>query len=1036
MGTPSGIRRSVAICLCWSFLIPMMPPPAQAIDPYKFVIVKPGQPTIWSLGQAHYLLANMHQRNRDLSTRLPNENDLDPNRANASRLEALRRALRFEAQFDESIGAKNDLETERFRREEVRQENARITLEERRQERTRVENELLVINEELTRLQELDRQSTETRGRTTPPTPPSAEDNERKLRIELLKVRKAQKDTEKARLDSEITALTTTATTNPTLPTFQTAPLSEGSGGLPQSAAFDKFVTDALEGFSSPTLAASTALDNFVQMQYEIISKQLTLLRDETGPDERIIFLELPASIYSADGWGDDYVAEVEWEVTQYFDKAPPKEIRDEVMKAAVEKSGKLADSEMCKQGEDIGNDTDLYKNCPITLEMIQIAANRAAITNRPLIQAYETERQQYEAQRKKKGVGDPPKMPTLDDAGGKKVLAEGGFLRVRALDIIPRQSALNVNQHHATVKNVGILGFLKFLSGFGAKVDFQNQKELYEQFLQQEVFASGYGKGTNTFGWTFGPLPGSKRVAPGQRTTYAVLAVPRDTLALELLPKHRVFRRNQIRPPKAVEADRIIVRVPGPQTDGFWISEASYTPAPKGKRASVVLEGLYFSPQLGILVNGTPLQRVVSITRSGSKEEPALLAVGIHGEYELTNSRQVVLSFSMGSDYTGTPVITLVTPDKSAPINFFKVKVNGLDKTSLDRLSTLNPMFTDELEVAGKLEVIRRPDVLKPGPDSCTVKYVLARLGGARLGGKGLRPKARIYVNNRELPVDLRDPETSLREGVGHQKEFAVQESTGSYFLYFEDPGAEVAVRVHQPTRQGFEEKSFTHVFFTPFSHKLRHYRQGVRGNPSEVHLTFTDRDNTITGVSLTEPPLASCPRLERDDKSVLVTCLVPSLAGGMERDFIVAKVERSSAAVTVPPKFVDITLPVQARVATVVNPRTGNASGFADEQPYVTISGFNLHNVTAVIFGEQVVKLSASGSREMIMVRVPKAEGIPPGQSIVVPVFFQTSTDGEAKIPSGAFYTFFGPPLQPSYVTWPCVAGAPCPQPVGGKP
>ena len=36
----------------------------------------------------------------------------------------------------------------------------------------------------------------------------------------------------------------------------------------------------------SPSIAATLRLDNHVGMQYEIISKQLTLLRDEVGPGE------------------------------------------------------------------------------------------------------------------------------------------------------------------------------------------------------------------------------------------------------------------------------------------------------------------------------------------------------------------------------------------------------------------------------------------------------------------------------------------------------------------------------------------------------------------------------------------------------------------------------------------------------------------------------------------------------------------------------------------------------------------------------
>jgi hypothetical protein len=67
-----------------------------------------------------------------------------------------------------------------------------------------------------------------------------------------------------------------------------------------------------LDQVDRPKLAATTVLDNFIGMQYEIIAKQLTLLRDEVGPEYRIIFLELPALIYTAASKGDDYIAQVQ----------------------------------------------------------------------------------------------------------------------------------------------------------------------------------------------------------------------------------------------------------------------------------------------------------------------------------------------------------------------------------------------------------------------------------------------------------------------------------------------------------------------------------------------------------------------------------------------------------------------------------------------------------------------------------------------------------------------------------------------------
>ena len=869
------IKRLVAGSLCWSLLIPFAPQPAEALKPSEIVIVEAGQPAVWSLGQAHYLLANMHKRNLDLSTRLPSEDDLDPNRINASRLEALRTALSVEAQFDQSIGVGNDLERNRFRNEQGRQEQAREALTQRRADLAVLDSELLTLNEELAVLQEQDRQRNAARAATTPPTPPSEADNARKVRIELLKVRKTQKETERTRLESEISSLNTAATTNPTAPNLQTVELGTG-GGLPSSQTFDAFMKKALDDFGRPSLAPSIALDNFVGMQYEIISKQLTLLRDEVGPGERVIFLELPSSIYTVASKADDYVAQVEWEVTRYWEVPSEEKELQEVSRRALKDQGKDVEYYGCpndsqdeqndKSFEDYASKVDC-QILPFTLEMIRKFGKQ------------------------------------------KEAVNSDGDVLVRALDIIPRQSALNVNEHHATVRYMGILGGLRWLSGFGAQLNFQRQKELYEQFIQQEIFASGYGKGTNSFGWTFGALPGSKRLAPGQRTTYAVLAVPRDTAALELTPKTRAFKR------KAVPGDKdvmpsFMVGVPGAQIDGFYVDRVSYTPVTKGKRAAVILEGSNFSPQTGVLVNGTPLKKAISITRAGSKEAPATLATGIEGEYELTNSKQIVLSFGMGSDYVGTPLITLVTPGKSSAINFFNLEINNRPRAprneprqTLDWVSAFEPMFIDDFSPNAELEEIDRYSVAG------------SEFVAARLQGRGLRPGALINVNDRllkRLPFGTRM--RVIQSKYGRAEEFSAQESTGAYVVYFKKPGDECTVRYQQATRQGFDGTKITHVLNVPFSHKIRNYRRGFRGGPAEVDLTFTSKDATVQRIRLSDGLQSARPavsggclnfELEGTNK-YRVRCMIPPLDGRVERDFVSVRLDRSAGV-----KFVDISLP-----------------------------------------------------------------------------------------------------------------------------
>src|SRR5688500_13174178 len=72
-----------------------------------------GQPSIWSLAQAHYLLSNMHQENRGLKVPMPTT-ELNPNSINGARLDILRSAFGAEVQFSGTSGQQNRLNQSRY----------------------------------------------------------------------------------------------------------------------------------------------------------------------------------------------------------------------------------------------------------------------------------------------------------------------------------------------------------------------------------------------------------------------------------------------------------------------------------------------------------------------------------------------------------------------------------------------------------------------------------------------------------------------------------------------------------------------------------------------------------------------------------------------------------------------------------------------------------------------------------------------------------------------------------------------------------
>lgn len=200
-------RKSFAYVLLCAFFANLLALPIQAQNQTtkgKPVNITFGQPNIWSLEQAHYLLAQM--RERSLSIKATNLTDLNPNSAEASRINLIRQILGISGTYQQLPSY---------------------------------------------------------------PIP-----------------------------DSTPTPTPTPVPSPVALP----SPIPSPSNQLSNSV-IEKFLQNpefVKMLLTNPKLNATTQLDNHIQLQYEIIAKQLTLLRDEVGPDERIVFLELPQSVYAS----------------------------------------------------------------------------------------------------------------------------------------------------------------------------------------------------------------------------------------------------------------------------------------------------------------------------------------------------------------------------------------------------------------------------------------------------------------------------------------------------------------------------------------------------------------------------------------------------------------------------------------------------------------------------------------------------------------------------------------------------------------
>lgn len=628
-------------------IISGLPVTAPAQD--RSVIISFGQPNIWSLEQAHYLLARMRSQNFKLRGKELVDTDLDPNDVTGTRLESIKTMLGVGVGFNQAAGFQNNLATRELNFNQQRRHQLLGLRDLRRAELRAVNDQLAALKVERERLN-ADTDATD------------AVKKVKDTEIEQKTLQQTQLNSEVTSLTGEIDGITSPATTlaTPTPPTADSTPLA--------NSVADKLLAkdDFLEDISAiPDLNASTKLDNQLNFQYELIAKQLTQLRDEVGPGERLVFLELPQSFYTVPDKANRKLAQVWWRVEGYYEE-------DEKSK---ETRGNYVPDE-CR--EDDQGDNKLKPN-PAAWRK-RLGCNPYSALDRP---------------RDKKDL--------LTNAGWNALSAGNRMTRedmVRVVDLIPRQSALNINEIQDKQKNFNLAGLFTWLSGIGISVDFQRERRLYEQFIQQDIYASAFGKGQSEFGWTFGPRPGTERIAPGLQTTHAILIVPEKAEAIKLRARGCFFPRKGFAPERFPEGGEsrnmrctkddetqstFNLVIPSTTENNFWVTGLEYRQVRPGERATVYVHGDYFSPQIGVLVNGVALRRSVglgqvemALPRSADGFEPAPT-----GDFEFVNSKLLILSFipplrGDSTPFKGTPRIELVTPGRARIINDLRLVVNG----------------------------------------------------------------------------------------------------------------------------------------------------------------------------------------------------------------------------------------------------------------------------------------------------------------------------------------------------------------------
>ena len=793
----------------------------------------------------------MHRRNLDL--RAKNLEALDVNEINGINIDILKSVLEIGATYDEAA---------RFNNNSARQDKT-FNNERRRQlinDIDRLEKEKL----ELTRVIAALKREKETA---------DSEDEKKIIEAQILEKTeiKAEVDSQIESKRTELNSLSSAGTTLANTTGGATFDPDKFPPGMMDAEIKDQ-IKKALEGLgANPKLNASLQLDKFLQLQYEIISKQLTLLRDEVGPGERLLFLELPQSINANYDKSDDMWAQSRWKISGFtgcmlklnsglipcnkllnFDGTP----RNEEDKNRQPRST-LEIYESVTSAENI---TDKFEITRFDITDREKFINKFKNkTDDSTLSAFFNDSAEYESMRNLNGqqlidavlkilndkIGlkesEAVRLSQLNrDSSLRKTATSGrtSFLErftgkdtqtirllnrlwiedelfpdslrklreedfaseyhslkndkkigdltvdnrlVRTVEIIPRQSSFNVNDIKVRNKSSALNFVVSTLFGLGGSFNYQQQRERYSQFVQQELYSSGFGKGSREFGWTFTSMPGTDRLLSGTRNTYAVVIIPQEATSIAVQSIGCSFDRTYKQPENfdaAVEmksneknksknncgAEKsFVIPIPGGGFDSnndFYVSGLTYQPVENGKRIVVSIYGSNFSSQIGLMVNGIALPAAIGLAQNFIVDDssvaksvtPLLAQEKVKGSFERVDSNQIIASFSMEDFRDGTPVITLISPGKAIDLNTLGLYINGERNVKLSDEPNRNVKW-----MFGKKPIsdfkINDVQIFVSGVNKEKNNEVTQLT--ALISGKALFPVTDAYVNGNKLDVD-----------------------------------------------------------------------------------------------------------------------------------------------------------------------------------------------------------------------------------------------------------------------------------------
>lgn len=267
-----------------------------------------------------------------------------------------------------------------------------------------------------------------------------------------------------------------------------------------------------------------------------------------------------------------------------------------------------------------------------------------------------------------------------------------GGDAAPQVLDLFPRNAAVNISNMKYRDSRFGLSALLSFFS-VGANAAYNREHLRITQTLGQSAYITGFGLETSSFGWVFSPSLGEEVVAPGDRTTFALIAAPEGCKEVRVHLVQAAWDKSPLTSQDAWDETKAAAQQPAIKNLQEWSAEPraplkcdkciqriAYTPVefegatPGVVTVSLNLKDVALDREQTVSVNGIIVKRARDTfgraTTAGGSGGLLQAAALDAGTWIPVSSKELILNLNPSLFTRRFPSILLNSPNGSIDVN------------------------------------------------------------------------------------------------------------------------------------------------------------------------------------------------------------------------------------------------------------------------------------------------------------------------------------------------------------------------------